>query len=228
MLILLVSGHLKEDYAMADEKTAARRERRIAARRTQILDAAATVFAEKGFHRATTREIADAADVSEGTIYNYFDSKEDLLVGIVTRLSEQQRLDEMFAQALREDARDSFAAMFCLRQEFIQQYGAMLQAILSEVLINREFSERYYQEIMAPSLKLTEQYIQARVEQGQMRPVNAAWAARILFAINIGLMLGFVVGEPLLLAEMENPERFAEILTDLVFDGLAPREEAQE
>jgi len=198
------------------------------ARRAQILDAAVTVFAEKGFHRATTKEVAKVAGVSPGTIYNYFDSKEDLLVGIITRLAEQQRPDEVFAQALRSDARDSFVVMYRLRQELIQQYGAMLQAVLSEVLINREFGERYYREIMAPFLKLTEQYIQAQIERGQIRPVNAAWAARTLFAINIGLTLGFVIGEPLLLAEMENPERFAEILTDLVFDGLAPRGEAQE
>ncbi len=198
------------------------------ARRAQILDAAVTVFAEKGFHRATTKEVAKVAGVSPGTIYNYFDSKEDLLVGIITRLAEQQRPDEVFAQALRSDARDSFVVMYRLRQELIQQYGAMLQVVLSEVLINREFSERYYREIVVPFLELTEQYIQAQIERGQLRPVNAAWAARILFAINIGLMLGFVVGEPLLLAEMENPERLAEILTDFVFDGLGPQRETQE
>ncbi|MCK4450178.1 MAG: helix-turn-helix transcriptional regulator, partial [Anaerolineae bacterium] len=44
------------------------------ARRAQILDAAATMFAKKGFHRATTKEIAKAASVSPGTIYNYFGS----------------------------------------------------------------------------------------------------------------------------------------------------------
>ena len=200
----------------------------IEARRAQILNAAATVFAEKGFHRATTREIARVADVSEGTIYNYFDSKEDLLVGIITRLAEQQRPDEVLAQALHGDTRDFFVVMYRLRQEFIQQHGATLQAVLSEVLINRGFSERYYREIMAPLLKLTEQYIQAQIERGQIRPVNAAWAARILFAINIGLTLGFVVGDPLLLSEMENPEKLAETLTGFVFDGLSPRAKVQE
>jgi TetR/AcrR family fatty acid metabolism transcriptional regulator len=198
------------------------------ARRAQILDAAVTVFAEKGFHRATTKEVAKVAGVSPGTIYNYFDSKEDLLVGIVTRLAEQQRPDEVFAQALRSDARDSFVVMYRLRQELIQQYGAMLQVVLSEVLINREFGERYYREIVAPFLELTEQYIQAQIERGQIRPVNAAWAARILFAINLGLTLGLVVGDPLFLSELENPSSLAEILADLVFDGLGPREETQE
>ena len=47
-------------------------------RRTQILEAAAAVFAEKGFHKATTKEIARVAGISEGTIYNYFAQKRDL------------------------------------------------------------------------------------------------------------------------------------------------------
>ena len=50
----------------------------VQARRNQILDAAARVFADKGYHRATTKRIARQAGVSEGTIYNYFDSKGDL------------------------------------------------------------------------------------------------------------------------------------------------------
>ena len=47
----------------------------IEARRTQILMGAAQVFAKKGFHKATTKEIAQAAGVAEGTIYNYFKNK---------------------------------------------------------------------------------------------------------------------------------------------------------
>ena len=40
------------------------------ARRQQIVEAATRVFAAKGFRRATTREVAQEAGVSEGTIYN--------------------------------------------------------------------------------------------------------------------------------------------------------------
>ena len=61
---------------MDQDLSTSRRERRIANRRTLILEAAARLFAEKGFHRTTTRDIAEAADVSEGTLYNYFENKE--------------------------------------------------------------------------------------------------------------------------------------------------------
>jgi AcrR family transcriptional regulator len=40
----------------------------VAARRTQILDAAIAVFSEKGFHRATIKEIARVAAIADGTI----------------------------------------------------------------------------------------------------------------------------------------------------------------
>ena len=51
-------------------------------RRTQILNAAARVFARKGFERATVSEIAAGAGVSPGLIYTYFKNKGDLLVSI--------------------------------------------------------------------------------------------------------------------------------------------------
>jgi TetR/AcrR family fatty acid metabolism transcriptional regulator len=49
-------------------------------RRRQILTAAVQVFARKGYATATIRDVARAARVAEGTIYNYFRNKEDLLI----------------------------------------------------------------------------------------------------------------------------------------------------
>jgi len=51
-------------------------------RRTQILAAAARVFARKGFERATMSDVAREAGVAAGSIYNYFKKKSDLLVCI--------------------------------------------------------------------------------------------------------------------------------------------------
>ncbi|MCB0032608.1 MAG: helix-turn-helix transcriptional regulator, partial [Anaerolineales bacterium] len=59
----------------------------IDARRNQILEAATAVFAERGFHKATIRAIAQHAGIADGTIYNYFKNKTDLLIGILDRLN---------------------------------------------------------------------------------------------------------------------------------------------
>ena len=50
-------------------------------RRDQILDAAHGVFASRGFKEATVGHIADAAGIAKGTLYLYFKSKDEILLG---------------------------------------------------------------------------------------------------------------------------------------------------
>ena len=59
------------------------RERRQAQTREQLLDAAATVFAERGFHAATLDEIGQTAGFSKGAVYSNFASKDDLFVALI-------------------------------------------------------------------------------------------------------------------------------------------------
>jgi AcrR family transcriptional regulator len=53
--------------------------KRVGARRAQLVEAAMKLFARKGFHTTTVREIGRAAGLTQGTIYNYVRSKEDIL-----------------------------------------------------------------------------------------------------------------------------------------------------
>lgn len=66
-----------------------RRQRERQERRDSILEAAETVFAEKGFDHATMDDIAHAAELSKGTLYLYFKSKDDLSIALASRLAEQ-------------------------------------------------------------------------------------------------------------------------------------------
>ncbi len=62
-----------------------RRERERTQRRKDIVDAAEKVFFSKGFDKATMDEVAEIAELSKGTLYLYFKSKEDLYLGIIRR-----------------------------------------------------------------------------------------------------------------------------------------------
>jgi AcrR family transcriptional regulator len=197
------------------------REQLIEARRNQILDAAAAVFAEKGFHHATTKEIARTAGVSEGTIYNYFDSKVDLLIGIMTRLAEFEHLDEELADALQSDARDFLIAIFRHRMGLVQQNHETMQAILPEMLVNPALRKRFYQRFVLPTATLFEQYIQARIELGHIRPLNVPLAVRVVQSMFIGLLILRILGdEPLQSGWDDLPE----VVATLLFDGLGPRD----
>ena len=66
-----------------------RRGSKAAQRREEILDAALLCFREKGFHAASMSYIAKAFGMSAGHIYNYFNSKEDIIGALVARWLKQ-------------------------------------------------------------------------------------------------------------------------------------------
>lgn len=79
-----------------------RKEREKGHRRDEILDAAQTVFFEKGLQNCTMDEIAEAAELSKGTLYLYYKSKEDLYLSVMMR--GMGVLHDMFARAISQAA----------------------------------------------------------------------------------------------------------------------------
>jgi AcrR family transcriptional regulator len=67
-------------------KTATKNPSRVRERRERLINAAIAVFVEKGFHNATVREIGRAANMTQGTIYNYVSSKDDILYLVCDRI----------------------------------------------------------------------------------------------------------------------------------------------
>src|SRR5689334_13123417 len=65
-------------------------ERRRAMTRRHLLDAAAVVFADKGFHGATIDEVAKAAGFTKGAVYSNFTSKDDLFLALLDDRSDRQ------------------------------------------------------------------------------------------------------------------------------------------
>lgn len=57
--------------------------------RSQLLDAAEEVFGAKGFHDTTLKEIADLAEFSVGSVYSFFENKDDLFLNVFLRRGEQ-------------------------------------------------------------------------------------------------------------------------------------------
>jgi AcrR family transcriptional regulator len=191
------------------------------ARQAQILDAAAKVFGEKGFHRATTKEIAETAGVSEGTIYNYFDSKADLLIGLMTRLAELEHLSVELTGALQGDAREFFAAALSQRADRIRQGAEILRAVLPEVIVNPELGQRFYRQYVLRIATMLERYLEAQIERGRVRPVDVPLTVRAVQGMIVGLLFLRILGdEPLLSRWDELPD----VVATLLYDGLSPSE----
>lgn len=94
------------------------RERKRIATRLRIIESACRLFGERGIEAVTVEEIAEAADVGKGTVYNYFGAKEDIVVGFLVDL-DRKALDSMAllpAQGMSV-AETLDAAAWCLLEE---------------------------------------------------------------------------------------------------------------
>jgi TetR/AcrR family fatty acid metabolism transcriptional regulator len=204
--------------------TSSRRERQSAARSEEILDAAARLFAERGFHRTTTRDIADAAEVAEGTLYNYFANKDDLLMGIMRRLTDSLNDEGRQIEALPVAPRDHFFAWLQMRKNFQEDHAAMMQAVFSEILANVELRERYFEQLLEPSIASLEESLREHIQIGEIKPVDVPATARVFVSIIIGLFFLEVLGDPFTKSEAKTLDK---IVISLLFEGIAPERESE-
>lgn len=82
-------------------------EAHLEARRQQILDAAWSCFARKGYHQTTMQDICQESELSPGAVYRYFESKEAILKGINDRSQEMGRRLVEAARSLAEGPLDT-------------------------------------------------------------------------------------------------------------------------
>lgn len=195
-----------------------RRDRRIASRHDEILAAAGKLFAERGYHRTTTKDIALAADVSEGTIYNYFTSKEDLLMGLMEQLTAGMNLENLLTESVLEDPQDFLFVLLQNRQEYLRQNGVLLQAILSEILVNPELAKKFHDDIILPTQVRIEEHLQQRIGLGQIQPVDTRLLARILSGLITGLYVLQIVGDQEIASEWD---ALSALLIQILFTGIS-------
>ncbi|RPE40657.1 TetR family transcriptional regulator [Streptomyces sp. Ag109_O5-1] len=111
------------------------RERKKRQTRQYISDVATGLFVERGFDAVTVAEIADAADVSVNTVYNYFPAKEDLFfdrsAGLVDRMARWVRgrnAGESAAAAVLRELREEVEAV-SPRVGLMSGYAAFMRVI---------------------------------------------------------------------------------------------------
>ncbi|HHY59013.1 MAG TPA: TetR/AcrR family transcriptional regulator [Clostridia bacterium] len=113
----------------------------------QILEAAVKEFAEHGYHRTQVSRIAKEAGVADGTIYLYFESKEDILVSLFT-----EKMGE-FVSALKqklEKARGFEEQLRTLVYHHLEMLGAHpAQAMVTQIEL-RQIDPKINQGISGP------------------------------------------------------------------------------
>jgi AcrR family transcriptional regulator len=189
----------------------------IAARRNQILDAAAKVFAEKGFHPATIKDIATEAGIAHGSIYTYFENKTALLVGIFERMkaSIMQENPPLALDAI--DVR-TFIQMIQLPLMGLKKDNfALFRIVVSEMMVNEELRTLYYKQIMEPTLTLAEAAFQELAAQRGLSQLKMQLTIRAISGMILGLILEYAMGDSVLADQWDELPDF---LADFIVKGL--------
>ncbi len=204
---------------MDDGSGSRRKEEKVAAMKKNLLKVAASLFAERGFYRTTTKELAEAAGVSEGTIYNYFENKESLLFGILEELADSEIQELQRDRLVFLDPRSLFEEALRDRKVFLDKNKKMLQALLSEVFVDPRLRERYLREIFFPYTQRSEEIFNQFVTTGQLKPIEVKYMMRVVMCVMTGLFFLDILGDPLI----ENDwQKVADTVVEVVFDGITP------
>ena len=196
-------------------------------RRTQILEAASKVFARRGFHRATIAEIAKTAGLSEGSIYNYFRSKEDLLVNIPHQLLQPvliPLLERMPVPDTVGEAEELLTVLTTAMVERVRANAKFLKVFLSALpTLSAEAKEEYVKVLPIYAAELLERFLREGMRRGLFRKdLDAAVAARAL----PGMLLVFLIMQEVLLDRPLIPRGYDQIVPEAVrifLFGITPR-----
>jgi AcrR family transcriptional regulator len=199
-----------------------RQQRRFERRRQEILAAAARVFAEKGYANSTTKEIADVADIAEGTLYNYFGGKREILLAVADGTQTPMQL--AVQQAATLENRAAMISMFEKAFDISEARLPFVRTLLAEAWID----DGILQEFLAVRLGRIAQSVQAfiaeRVATGAFRRIDPVIGARVAIGMFAGLIAPSLRGlEPL--PSQKERRVLAEAIVDVLLDGVRARAE---
>jgi len=187
------------------------------ARKAEILEAAGRVFAEQGYHSAKMKDVAAAAGVSNGTVYNYFKSKEEVLKALLHRLNETEEREQKFAKGPGELGFQGFLeAHFQQRIGFLWSNMGIFRAVMPELLANPSLRKMYFDEVIGPGFELGEGFMDGLVQMGLLKDIDRPLAARMMAGSVFGLLLLRLFDDPVL---SERHEELAGLLAEMMSKG---------
>ncbi|HVO41636.1 MAG TPA: TetR/AcrR family transcriptional regulator [Aggregatilineales bacterium] len=198
-----------------------RRDRRIQRKREEILAAATQIFAQKGFASTTTRDIADAADIGESTLYSYFDSKRAILLAI---LNETRSLfDTLLLGASGIATREALIDLVDRCLELAIARMPFTRTVLAEAWFDDDILKNFVMARLQQISQLLQDFIADEIKAGVLRPIDPALGARLALGMFFALVLPFVRGiEPP--PQPEQRHALAEMMISLLLDGIRTRE----
>jgi AcrR family transcriptional regulator len=206
---------------------APKRERRKEARPGELLNAALDLFVEKGFSATRVEEVAARAGVSKGTLFLYFQSKEDLFKAVV-----RENIANKFPTWQEEFITFEGSSSDMLRYALVSWWGrigntrasGITKLVMSEAQNFPEIAEFYQEEVIKPGNAMIRRILERGVQSGEFRDIDLEQAVHIIVAPMIFLMMWkHSMGACAASAKIVDPEQFIHMQVDVLLHGMTAK-----
>ncbi|MBE9181605.1 TetR/AcrR family transcriptional regulator [Oculatella sp. LEGE 06141] len=188
---------------------------------TRILQAAQRLFARHGYDGTTTRDLAQAAGVAEGTIFRHFENKKAILVAVATQ-GWVEILTDLLTELSEMGSYKAIAQVMRKRMLRLHANADMLRVCFMEAQFHPDLRERIQAEVIDKMTDVAEAFFETAMDQGIYRRMNP----RIVAQVFLGMFTVAGFSRDTVMPEGSSPQamqEMAEGLADIFLNGvLAP------
>jgi AcrR family transcriptional regulator len=170
-----------------------RRERQAELLKKEILEAAVKVFKEYGYEKATTKKIAKEADVSEGTLYYYFENKRDILITLFKSLIENIATNLVQVSSDKDNITNILSKGMAHQYEQINSLP-IITLFLHEARLDSEV-QAIFSKMMVFVRESAAKLLKQLEKSGKIKKVNHETMALLMSLVGIGYMTLFESGD---------------------------------
>lgn len=186
--------------------------------RNRILKSALRLFAQQGYDGTTTRDLAEAAEVAEGTLFRHFPNKKAILIEVASQ-GWVELLTDLLTELSGMGSYKAVAQVMRRRMLHLHQNADVLKVCFMEAQFHADLRDRIQSEVITKMTDVAEAFFQTAMDQGVYRPMNPKIVAQVflgMFAV-AGFSQSTIMPPGAAIAEMQE---MAEGLADIFLNGV--------
>ncbi|PSN12618.1 TetR/AcrR family transcriptional regulator [filamentous cyanobacterium CCP5] len=185
---------------------------------TKILQAAQRLFAHRGYGGTTTRDLAQAAGVAEGTLFRHFENKKAILVEIASQ-GWVELLTELLTELSEMASYKAVAQVMRRRMLNLHKNADMMRVCFMEAQFHPDLREQIQTQVVDKMLDVAEAFFQTAMDRGVYRQMNPRMVAQVF--LGMFMVAGF--SQDTLGSNGTSPQdmkELAEGLADIFLNGM--------